>query len=87
MAKYICFDTGLFEDAVVFSDSVKHSDMANALGLRTEQILSAGFVTFATDSDCNVVIHPYGVSVSLSTKTNDKSQKILQRALDTGSDY
>lgn len=81
--KYICFRRGVFEDAVVFSTSVKHSDMAQLLGLSTEDIHSAGFVTFGSDHEGAIVPMPYGESVSLGVKTiKDESVRILKSALD-----
>lgn len=79
--KYICFNTGVFDDAVIFSDLVSHSNMARMLGLNKEQILSAGFVVFSCDVDGFSTINPYGNSVSLGVGTNDMSAEIIKRTL------
>lgn len=80
--KYICFKRGIMEDAVVFSASVKHSDMAQMLGLTQENIHSAGFVTFGANHEGDVVPMPYGESFTLGVRTiKEESARILKSAL------
>ena len=71
-AKYIVWDDE-FPQAVIFSETINHSDMARAL--RMGNILGAGFCN--TDSDRYIC---YGKSVSLNKQSRGPDdEKVLNK--------
>lgn len=80
-SKYILHRNGT---PVIFSEVLKHSDVARGLFGSTDNIVGAGFCYIQDDK-----YHCYGESVSLNVKSGEeKDAKILNRFLGcNNSDY
>jgi hypothetical protein len=78
-AKYIIWDDGLTECAIVFNNHLTHADMV--FKLRVEPI-SAGFVRFESNpQDPTVEAIAFGESISLRLKSRPEDSKIIQAIL------
>lgn len=62
--KYIIVEDHGLENAIVFSEILKHSDVANML-----PVVSAGFCSFSVDDDRQLKVTCWGDSVSLKKKS------------------
>lgn len=77
-AKYIIYDDGLNDVAVIFPNHVNHNNMAMMLGCKP---ISAGFVEIdGTKSDDPQAV-AFGHSVSLGLKSRPEDSKIIQKML------
>jgi hypothetical protein len=72
-AKYIIWDDGITECAIIFNNHLKHVDMVFKLMVEP---ISAGFVLI---NDSKVVA--YGESVSLNIRSRAEDSEIIQRIL------
>jgi hypothetical protein len=72
-AKYIIWDDGLAECAIVFNNHLTHADMALQLNINP---ISAGFVKF----DGNEIM-AFGESVSLQLKSRQEDSRIIREIL------
>lgn len=74
-AKYIIWDDGVTECAMVFNNHIKHVDMVFKLMVEP---ISAGFVQILSNpSDARA----YGESVSLNLKSRPEDSDIIRRML------
>lgn len=48
--KYITFEGHAHQEIVIFAPSRHHLDVFNALGIRREDLLGAGFISFRSDT-------------------------------------
>ena len=58
--KYIVYDNGMFDEIVVFTDSNDHNNFRLKLGIKLEDVISAGFISVSVDGP-----YCYGRSTSL----------------------
>jgi hypothetical protein len=78
-AKYIIWDDGLTECAIVFNNHLTHADMALRLNVKP---ISAGFVRFESNpQDPTVEAIAFGESVSLRLKSRREDSHILKDIL------
>lgn len=81
-AKYIIWDDGLTECAVVFTNHLTHRDMAFRLNI---QPISAGFVHFKSNPQTpHIRAVAHGESVSLRLASRPEDGDIIQRSLFPG---
>lgn len=73
-SKYIVGKIGLFEYAIVFAESLNHSDMRPAF--MHGEIISAGFCHYDTDG-----VKVYGESVSLKAASRPEDVQLVGRAM------
>lgn len=72
--KYIVYKTDRkFEEIILFSENVTHSEMANFL---KKEVISAGFVCI-TNNYC----HCYGKSISLDLSSRKEDTILLRKAV------
>ena len=80
-SKYIVIDTSLNEYAIIFPETLNHSDVAFAMTYGDlTKVMSAGFVSIGVANNrpkCSV----YGESISLNTKSRPEDYKIVNQAL------
>ena len=76
--KYIIFDNGLDDIAIVFPNAVQHATIEDMMGSWAAR--SAGFVRIGADGQC--VAH--GESLSLKLKSQEEDSKILTKMLKAG---
>jgi len=78
-SKYIVFDDGLGEHAVIFPRHIAHATMATMLNHR---VVSAGFVAVEVAADGGgVTVQGHGESVSLGLASRPEDGEILRRML------
>ncbi len=75
--KYIIFEDGGGEKAVLFPDSMIHASTAHKLNLR--KILSAGFIRLNAG-----MLECHGRSVSLHKRARPQDSEIVQNSMDRG---
>jgi hypothetical protein len=78
-SKYIIYDDGLTECALLFNNHLNHAQIATNMGVNP---ISAGFVTFEIN-DLYAKIEPnvFGESVSLKLQSRPKDAEIIKRVL------
>ena len=77
--KYICFDNGMFDEIVIFTDNNDHRQFALDKGITENNILSAGFVTYYSDG-----LECYGTSISLKKNSRGKEDTdLLMRMIES----
>ena len=74
--KYIVYDNGMFDEIVVFTEQNDHNDFRLKLGIKLEDVMSAGFVGFAVDGP-----YCYGRSQSLQKAADEGDTALLMRFL------
>jgi hypothetical protein len=78
-AKYVIWDDGLTECAIVFNNHITHADMV--FKLRVEPI-SAGFVCLESNPQDPIInAVAFGESVSLNLKSRPEDSDIIQNML------
>lgn len=73
--KYICFDNGMFDEIVVFTDNNDHGNMCFRLGIEETDVISAGFVAYTDDGKP----YCYGNSHSLKVPSREEDTELLLR--------
>lgn len=82
-SKYVSYEAGWTENALVFSESVGHDEIA-AMIKNTypgSKILGAGFVSVEVTKDLDVKVKAYGKSTSLKLESRPEDTKLIQFAL------
>lgn len=78
-AKYIIWDDGLADCAIVFNNHLNHANMASALNIVP---ISAGFVSFeSTLNDGSIKVITFGESVSLKLKSRPEDVNLIKFTL------
>ena len=73
MLKYIITKDG---EPILFSKAIQHSDMANHI---SEEIVSAGFVTFKNNEAGIVVAQAFGHSMTLNLRSQIEDSDIITK--------
>lgn len=69
---------------VIFSPTIRHSDLKPAWGLSGETV-SAGFCTVQAKADSSDAdVHCYGESVSLGLESREEDEEIINRYINPG---
>jgi len=74
VSKYVSFE--MYNTAIIFPDTLKHSDVAAVMRNLVGEPRGAGFVNVRDDE-----VFPYGRSVSLHLGPHQDDQLALKRAL------
>ncbi len=78
-AKYVIWDDGVTECAMVFNNHLTHQNMVFQMNIEP---ISAGFVRFENNpQDPSIEVIAFGESVSLKLKSRPEDTKIIQRIL------
>mgnify|MGYP006436936721 CR=1 FL=1 len=75
--KYIVYDNGMYSAPVIFPSSEDHADFSRRLGIKREDIMSAGFVELGPDG-----LQAYGSSHSLGIRSDsERDTKLIKRMM------
>ena len=81
-AKYIVLMRADLEIPIIFPAFVEHAALVGMMGLKREDVISAGFVLFhPSDRVGGVEVHAYGESISLDAKAREADTELIYKRI------